>query len=164
MKEVLGVDIGGVIMDKANDNTDTSFFGGNYLNTTSVLGTFETLRALTERFGDQIYLISKCGPKVAGKTVEWLAHHRFFERTGIPHGQVRFCKERSGKAPICDELGVTHFIDDKLEVLGYLTSVRNRFLFKPSEREIERHKQHLMGVTRVESWSEVYEKLRVYGS
>jgi len=33
--EVLGVDIGGVIMDKANDSTDTSFFSENFLETTA---------------------------------------------------------------------------------------------------------------------------------
>ena len=38
MTEKLGVDIGGVIIDRANDRTDTSFFGGNYLETTAVPG------------------------------------------------------------------------------------------------------------------------------
>ena len=30
MKIILGIDIGGVIIDRVNENTDTSFFSGNY--------------------------------------------------------------------------------------------------------------------------------------
>jgi len=39
--EVLGVDIGGVIIDRINDGTDTSFFGDNYLRTTAYSSTPE---------------------------------------------------------------------------------------------------------------------------
>ena len=47
---------------------------------------------------------------------------------------VHFCNERSEKEAICRELGVTHFIDDHLEVLLYLKSVPYRFLFAPDSR------------------------------
>ncbi|MBA3679436.1 hypothetical protein H0W80_04625, partial [Candidatus Saccharibacteria bacterium] len=50
---VLGVDVGGVIIDRVNDNTDTSFFGDNYLSTTAVSDVFEALAELVQaRFED----------------------------------------------------------------------------------------------------------------
>lgn len=45
---------------------------------------------------------------------------------------VRFCRERPQKAPICAELGITHFIDDRADVLEPMCGiVANRFLFGP---------------------------------
>ncbi len=153
---VLGVDIGGVIIDRINDGTDTSFFSDNYLRTSAVTGAFGTLRRLvTQRFGDKVFLVSKCGPKVEKKTLHWLAHHRFFEATGIPQENVRFCRERHEKAPICAELGITHFVDDRLEVLSHLQMVETRYLFQPRPEEVKRFGRFLPDVVRVESWEEL---------
>jgi len=76
MSEVLGVDFGGVITDKAkNDGTDTSFFTNNYLATTAIEGVFEALRLLVQkRFSSRVYIVSKCGPKTQQKTLHWLRH------------------------------------------------------------------------------------------
>ena len=76
-KRVLGVDIGGVIIDKANDNTDTSLFGNNYLNTTAVKDAFMSLKELNIRFGGEVCIVSKCGSNTERKTKEWLQHHDF---------------------------------------------------------------------------------------
>ena len=159
-KEVLGVDVGGVIIDRANDAMDTSFFANDYLQATAVVGAFDALRRLAkERFEGRVFLVSKCGPKTEGRTRLWLPHHGFYEHVGIPPEHVRFCRERREKAPICEELGVTHFVDDKLEVLSYLESVTHRFLFNPVEREVTKFVRHLPRVRRVESWSEILKEL-----
>lgn len=157
-----GVDIGGVIIDRANDKTDTSFFGPNYLRTTAVKGAFETLGRLSRgRFAGHIYLISTCGPQTQQRTREWLTHHDFYDRTGIPRGNVRFCLEKYQKAGICEDLEITHFVDDKLEVLGYLSEVPvpNLYLLNPRENEIERHEQFLVKVRAVSSWQDLEKKL-----
>ena len=55
---------------------------------------------------------------------------RFFERTGIPSGNVRFCRRRPDKAVHCRELAVTHFVDDRLDVHEALREVvTHRYLF-----------------------------------
>lgn len=151
----LGVDIGGVIIQPADDDADTSFFGDNYLRTPQMPGAFDGLVALADAFGDHIWLVSKCGESTQRRTLEWLAHHNFHGRTGIPLDRVRFCRNRPDKAPIARELGLTHFVDDRLEVLSYLTSVRHRFLFRPREAEVTAHAAHLSVVRRVESWAEL---------
>ncbi len=156
---VLGVDIGGVIIDRVNDNTDTSFFGDNYLRTTPVPGVFDALRKLVDqRFGDQVYLVSKCGQKVQNKTLQWLEHHHFYDITQIKRGHVHFCRERHQKSEICQRLRITHFIDDRLEVLSYLTTVANRYLFRPDIKEVGRFYGYLKNVNRVDSWQEILKR------
>lgn len=159
-RERLGVDVGGVIIDRAADDTDTSFFSDNYLRTPAVRGAFSSLRRLVDdRFGTHVFLISKCGANVERKTREWLDHRRFYGRTGVPRENVRFCRQRWEKANVCHELGITHFVDDRLEVLGYLGRVPNRFLFRPDEEEVQAHADTLGQVRRVESWLDVLRAL-----
>ncbi|HUT48414.1 MAG TPA: hypothetical protein VM325_03680 [Alphaproteobacteria bacterium] len=154
--EALGVDIGGVVMDRINDHTDTSFFSDRYLETTATPGVIEALaRLVAERFGTSVHLVSKCGPNTERKTREWLAHHDVYKCTGIPEDNLHFCRRRREKAPIAKALVLTHFVDDRLEILGSLKTVPNRFLFKPVEAEVTRYKRHLGMVIRVESWAEI---------
>ena len=85
----LGIDIGRVIIDGGShpDGGDTAFFAGgvgNALRTPPMAGLFEVVPALVARFGGRAWLISKCGPRVAERSLAWLAHHRFHELTGLP--------------------------------------------------------------------------------
>lgn len=159
-KQRLGVDIGGVIIGgRASDaNKDTSFFSDNYLRTPATEGVFEALRILNQgRFKDEVYLVSKCGPKIQARSKDWLHNRGFTRFTGIPinDARIHFCIERHEKAPICEQLGITHFIDDKLEVLSYLPFVKSRYLYQPNEKEVRKYAQHLKEVTRVDSWKEL---------
>lgn len=154
--EILGVDIGGVIIDRVNDGTDTSFFSENYLQTTAVPEAFSALKNLVEkRFGENVHLVSKCGRKVSEKTLLWLAHHSFYDLTGIEQERVHFCRERHEKAGICEKLGITHFVDDRLEVLGNLNTVGALYLFQPRPDEVRKFARHLNRVKQVNSWEEI---------
>ncbi|MDG4787335.1 hypothetical protein O7626_15580 [Micromonospora sp. WMMD1102] len=126
----LGVDVGGVIVMLAGRDEDTSFFGGQPLRTPAVPEVFEVLAALTaEPFAGRMHVVSKAGPGVAANTRAWLAHHEFFDRTGIPADNLHFVRDRRDKAPVCERLGVTHFVDDRLDVLAHLATVEHRYLF-----------------------------------
>jgi hypothetical protein len=51
---------------------------------------------------------------------------------------VRFCREWADKATHCTELAITHFIDDKTEVLACLVSVvPHLFLFGPQNERTD---------------------------
>ena len=150
----IGVDVGGVIIEPADDDEDTSFFGEHYLRTPPMPGVFEALATLAGAF-DQVHVVSKCGPDTERRTREWLTHHDFFARTGVAVDHLHFCRRRPDKAPIAAGLGLTHFVDDRLEVLGYLTTVRHRYLFRPRLAEIARHAEHLPHVHRVSNWPEL---------
>ena len=129
-RPVLGLDVGGVIVDRTGEESDTSFFGDRPMDTPAVPGAFEAIAALTAGpFEGRVHVVSKAGPKIARLTREWFAHTGFFERTGVSPDRVRFVRHRHEKAPICDELGITHFVDDRLSVLEHLGNVPHRYLF-----------------------------------
>jgi hypothetical protein len=112
-------------------------------------------RLVSGRFGERTHLVSKCGPAVAAKSLAWLDAQGFFERTGIARDNAHFCLTRQGKAPICGQLGITHFIDDRIDVLAWLTTVPNRYLLDPAARFAGSPGE----VTRVSSWGEILEAL-----
>ncbi|MFK4087070.1 hypothetical protein ACI2LF_23380 [Kribbella sp. NPDC020789] len=129
----LGIDIGRVIIDGTTGPGDTSFFAGGteaMLRTPAVPGAFEAITRLVPLF-DETWLVSKCGPRIQERSLTWLRHHRFFEQTGIPADHVRFCLQRPQKADHCADLGITHFVDDKPDVIAAITPVvPNRYLFR----------------------------------
>lgn len=158
--DTLGVDVGGVIIDRANDKTDTSFFSGNYLQSRPVEGAIEAIaRLVKERFDGNAYIVSKCGSKTEAKTKHWLLHHDIYGRTGIKEGNAIFCRHRPEKAPICKEKGITHFIDDRMSVLKHMDSVPNKYLFQPTPEELAERPDLLKNVVIVNSWTEVLNKL-----
>jgi hypothetical protein len=130
----LGVDIGRVIIGGGvvPGSSDTQFFSGDtarMLATPAVPGAVEALARLVPRF-EQVWLVSKCGERVQRHTRQWLDHHDFAARTGIPREHLRFCLKRPDKAVHCAQLGITHFVDDKLDVHQALRGVvAHRYLF-----------------------------------
>lgn len=153
---VLGVDIGNVIIDFRHvDTTDPDLMENRYSSIPPADGAVEALSTLHEGFGGRVYLVSKCSEWAAEKIRQWLMDNTFFERTGIAPDNVRFCRERPEKRDICRQLHVTHFVDDRLENLGYLAhDVEHRFLFQPDNEEVEQFRDHASGVTVVETWEQ----------
>jgi hypothetical protein len=125
-RSALGIDIGRVLMCPTRDDgrPDTSFLGAGTeaaaLAIPPAPGMFEVVPALVGLFGGRAWLVSKAGPRIEALTWRWLDHHRFFERTGMDASHVRFCRRRDEKRAHADELGLTHFIDDRTDVLKYL--------------------------------------------
>ncbi|MEV0245709.1 hypothetical protein AB0H76_03860 [Nocardia sp. NPDC050712] len=120
-KQSLGVDFGRVIQGAAlrPGEADTVFLDGGFdeaMRTPPSPQAFEVLSRLVARFERRVWVISKCGPRVQQRTRQWLDHHEFYDRTGVPEGNVRFCRARAQKAGHCGELGITHMIDDRIEV------------------------------------------------
>lgn len=154
----LGIDIGKVIIDGAhNDGTDTAFFSDNFLRTTALPDAFKSIGNLVSRFGSEhVYLVSKCGLRVQEKSLAWLAHHNFWEQTGMNPNAHRFCLRRSEKAGICKTLGITHFIDDRAEILVSMQGiVTHRYVFNPTDRELQQYADRMQGEQIVRSWAEL---------
>lgn len=131
----LGVDIGRVIIH--GDGPDTSFIQARddeaAMQAPAVDGAIDALARLTRRFEGAVWLVSKCGPRIEALSRRWLNHHGFFDKTGISPAQLRFCRERREKAGICLKLGVTMFVDDRVDVLVPMAGiVAHRFLFGAS--------------------------------
>lgn len=154
----LGIDIGRVIIAPGDTAQDTSFLHGteaDAMRTPPSPGAFETIAELVAALEGRVWLVSKCGPRIQDRTRRWLAHHRFFARTGMPQGQLRFCRKRHEKAPICAQLGLEAFIDDRPDVLGPMEGVVPwRYLFGPQRRG-----GHRAGLIAVRDWDEVAAQL-----
>jgi hypothetical protein len=91
---------------------------------------FDVVPRLVARFERQVWLVSKAGPRIERLTRRWLEHHDFFERTGLRRDRVRFCRQRADKREHALSLGLTHFIDDRVDVLEHLRGVvPSLFLF-----------------------------------
>lgn len=123
--DILGIDIGRVIIGPVDDDghADTSFLSGTpdrAMETPPAPGAFAAIARLADAFDGAVWLVSKCGPRVQSKTRRWLDHWGFWATTGVAPDHLRFCLERRDKALHCHELGVTHFIDDRLDVLEHL--------------------------------------------
>lgn len=137
----LGVDIGRVIIGGGDQpGADTSFLDGDEeraMQTPPVPGALTTLPLLVQAFAGRVWLVSKCGPKVQARTRRWLQQHAFSQQTGVPLDHLRFCLQRPQKADHARQLQLTHFIDDRLDVLTALRGlVPSLLLFGPQRRPI----------------------------
>lgn len=155
MEPKIGIDVGGVIIDRVNDGTDTSFFSDNYLATTAIPGAFPGIAQLVRHFGAaQVFIVSTAGQTVADKTRHWLNHHDFYARTEMLPENVHFCRTRRDKLPRCQQLGITDMIDDRLEVLRYLVGqVPNLVLFQGHDHDAATADCPPY-IHRVQSWAE----------
>lgn len=158
----IGIDIGRVIMaPTAHDGrADTSFLHGSdeqAMQTPPADGAMEVIGQLVQATKGNVWLVSKAGPRIAALTTRWLSHVDFFRKTALPEGNVRFCRERADKALHARQLRLTHFIDDRADVLGHLRHVvPNLFLFghQPERRGASPYR-------RVLAWSDVRDTLLV---
>ena len=149
--DVLGVDLGGVTMSREKNEA------GIYL---PILGSFGALSRLRDHFRGNVVIVSRVNDNEQARGIlESLSRQDFFSFTGIARTAIHFCIKREEKAPICVRLGVTHFIDDRLEVLYHLhrAGIKNLYLFQGRKEEysVAPYNSILGEVTRVESWQEV---------
>lgn len=147
--EILGIDIGRTIVDTSIKPR------GPFPDAFRVIK-----RLVDERFGSQhTFIVSRVNEEQKVRAQKWLEQSGFHEKTGVPVNHVEFCLERRDKAPICQRLGVTHFIDDQPEVHFHLRGiVPYRFLFRGIDEYVERFHSRNGDITRVFEWKEI-EKL-----
>lgn len=136
----LGVDFGRVINDASShpSGDDTSFLQGDedvMLATPAMKGAFHSLGRLSHVFERRVWIVSKAGARTQANTEKWLAHHDFFTATSIPQANVRFVRRRKDKAAVCRALQITHFVDDRPQILRGL--VPHLYLFGPQDRSSE---------------------------
>lgn len=151
----LGIDIGRVIINgPAHPGGDTAFFAGDedtMLATPEMDDCVAAIARLTTAFGGRVWLVSKCGPRVQDRTLRWLIAHDFYRRTGTPQAHVRFCRARQDKRVHCEELNLTHFVDDHPEVHAAIRgTVDYQYFFGPQRRPVPRYGIHALTWARAE--------------
>ncbi len=118
----LGLDFGNVISKEKGLSVSND---PDFMDREFVEDAVESIAALVPLFNN-VYIVSKCSEVSETLIPQWLKQNLFFEKTKIKPENIRFCRERHEKAPICKDLGITHFIDDRVEVLTHMKSVRIR--------------------------------------
>jgi hypothetical protein len=153
----LGIDIGRVIIAPGDTHGDTSFLNGTdeqAMRTPPNKDSFEAIAQLVKHFNGKVWLVSKAGQKVSIRTRQWLREWDFYKKTGVPVENLYFCKERADKRGICERLRVTHFIDDRLDVLSHMRGlVSSLYLFGPQPQ-----RPKIDWVQPVLSWRVVLDK------
>jgi hypothetical protein len=158
-EKILGVDIGNVIINHRGQQ-DMSIDRKEYSLIPAESGVFEALNYLKRTTFPTIYLVSRCSSWAEESILEWLRANDFYTKTGIMRNQVYFCRERHQKAEVCLKLGITHFIDDRMEILSYLNGkVRNLYLFKPDLHEFDLFKNGSNKVDMIDGWDSFLKKV-----
>jgi hypothetical protein len=153
--DVLGIDIGGVIIDGVRED------GEMRSEPPEVPGAFAAIARLSERrFRQQIWLISRCTSEMEQRLMGWLERRNFFSITGLDRQHVLFCREVRDKATVCRRLNVTHFIDDRLEVLVHLVGlVQHLYRFQSRASEGGPLLVNVDNIHPVKKWSELTDML-----
>lgn len=138
----IGFDFGDTIAQARNQSEGSSKLrmskDPDYLNRPAIPGAFESIKKLVELFGpENTFIVSRCSEAGEEKILAWLHRHSFFTATGFLGGHICFCRERHEKGPICAELGITHFVDDRLEVLCAMETVDHRYRLSSEPPDIE---------------------------
>jgi hypothetical protein len=155
LEKVIGIDGGGVIIERERDeNNPLAPFS-------AVPEAFNSIKRLREVFGEKLFIVSAVGRQsVANAILIWLGSKNFFEETGVLPRQIFFVLKREHKASICKKLEITHFIDDRMEILSSLVGVvGNLYLFNPDPAEIKPYADYLRHVHQVSTWPEALEML-----
>jgi 5'(3')-deoxyribonucleotidase len=149
----LGIDFGGVIIpmvDRARRG-DTQI-SDQFLSTPPHHNAVQVVGALVRTFDGNVWIVSKAGHRTEALTRQWLHQQDFFRRTRMDETRIRFCRERPEKKLICSDLGITHFIDDRVHVMQVLRgTVDHLYLFGDKEQ----NRGARRWTTLVEDWTEV---------
>ncbi len=153
----LGIDFGGVVipMVRRAGGEDTQF-SDRFLSTAPGAGAIPTIRRLVEAFEGRVWIVSKAGARTEELTRRWLAAQDFFTQTGMEESRLRFCRERQDKLPICSELGITHFVDDRVHIMQILRDTVSH-LFLLGDKSLNRGARRW--TTLVEDWREAHEEI-----
>ncbi len=124
--------------------------------TTPLPNAFSSLRKLVlSNHFNEVFIVSKVS--FIGKYIVLFNFWRlnFYNYTGISKKNVYFCRHNRDKAIICEELGITDFIDDRLEVLNYMGSVDHLYALNPRKEEFKKYPDITKKITIVKSWNEI---------
>lgn len=155
----IGIDIGRVIIRPAQTEGDTSFLNGSDQDAMRTLpspGAFEAIAQLFDASDGQVWLVSKCGPRIQQRSRAWLTHWGFTKKTGVTPDRFHFCRERRDKAAIARRLGLDVFIDDRPDIARHLAGIVGlRYLFGPQKPRTATPP----GVIEVADWAAVRREL-----
>ncbi len=133
----IGLDYHGVIIESSRHEADEDrSLEALIARKREHAGMFAGVTQLIEVSCGNVWIVSKAGVHMEKAISGWLEKERFFARTGMAADHLRFCRERGDKAPICRDLRLTHFVDDRIHLMQILRyEVPCLFLFGEPDRK-----------------------------
>lgn len=163
-KPILGLDFGNTIVDVSGcvQLAGKRFRDFNFeelRNAHPYPDAYDSVRKLSENWFSEVHIVSKCDQESEGNITLWLHIHHFLDGGLIPTNGIHFCREREDKAPICKRLGITHFVDDRVQVLKPMETVPYRYRLGNRNDEPEGFQEIPKGIVHVQNWTELKEEI-----
>jgi uncharacterized HAD superfamily protein len=141
MNYKIGIDLGGTIASKANLNGTIKFI------------VKEGCRDFLDRAkkdGNKLFLISKCSPKIAKKSLEWLENEKLISY----FDGIYFEENIQDKIKRILALNLDFFIDDRPQLLIEIKK-KNQKINLLLLNESSKIKNHKGVYTKISSWKEI---------
>lgn len=153
MKVKIGIDINGVL----SNNKVPHYTVGNCSVFSVMKDAIRVVKKIVETYGaENIYIISRVRTHhLSMVTGIWLEHHDILKKTNILLDNIYICYQLKDKAKLAAKLKLTHFIDDRLEVLDYFPEKINLIAFQPTKNAIKKYPDVAARSAIVNSWKEV---------
>lgn len=145
----IGIDIGGVIVDKT---------------TRLVLpDAIMSIRLLIDKYGtDSIFIISKAKDKWVTANREMLDKEEFYNKTGFDIKNLYFVDEYEDKKTMCDKLKIDYMIDDSIKVIRFLLNTTTTPIWFDKEKMTDFSKRDSKKIIIARSWKtirKIFQKL-----
>lgn len=145
----IGIDLGGVVISELLTKADRERQGISFFEVPPAEGAFKAVASLVaDPRVETVSVISKCKDDTELRL--WLDIHGFYDETGVNPANLSFCRRHEEKAAIARRLGMTDFVDNRIEVLAHMLPVVPR-LYLFSER---RSLLTFDGAVSVVGWTE----------
>jgi hypothetical protein len=117
-----------------------------------------SIRQFVEQ-GITVHIISKVNERQKKEVENWMLSEGFFEETGVPSANLHFCEHRNQKGQIAINLGITHHIDDRPEVMMHMPEEVCKYLFNPEPSEVVKFFNQMQNTMIVNDWEEVVDEI-----
>lgn len=144
MKKIYGFDIGGTIIRP-----------GYIKEKPPWPEAFRVIWRIVDELSPVAYIVSRVTEEQKVRGQAWLKQFDVHAITGIPPENVRWCLECKDKAPIVAELGITHFVDDRPEVMKYLAPEVVKIMIKPDPVHLWEHHKDITNYTVCSDWLDI---------
>lgn len=159
MKTKIGIDINGVLANNKLSHITTR----DYSIFSVMKNAINVIKRLVKHYGaENIYIVSRVqSHQLSFITGVWMETHNFLQKTNIPLENVKICTRLKDKSRIAEKLNITHFIDDRPEVLSYFSKNTILIAYQSPKNEIEKYPDVASRAIIVNSWNEVAKYLKI---
>jgi len=159
VKFKIGIDINGVLAN----NKLPYFKTQNYSIFSVMENAINVVKNLVKKYGaENIYIISCVqSHQLSFITGIWMETHNFLHKTNISLDNVIICTRMKDKSRIAEKLNLTHFIDDRPEVLNYFSKETTILVYQPKKSQIKKYPDIASRAIIVNSWNEIADYLKI---